>query len=79
MTERDMAEINVIWGDKEKPIDWRRKFFASEMWAIDYFKERGIINYDETGYFTSLVVMVTLMMNNGKWYQWREQDYNKLP
>ena len=51
------------------------KFYkASEMWAIDYFKMRSIIKFDETTFYTRLIVMATLMVN-GKWYTWREKDY----
>ena len=50
-------------------------YYASEMWAIDYFKARRLVQYDETGYFTALMVMCTLLINDGKWYSWRECDY----
>ena len=47
---------------------------ASEMWAIDYFKMRELEQYDDTGYFTALIVAYTLIVN-GRWYIWRENDY----
>ena len=47
---------------------------ASEMWAIDYFKMRELEQYDDTGFFTALIVAYTLMVN-GRWYIWRENDY----
>lgn len=47
---------------------------ASEMWTIDYLKLRNIAKYDQYGYFTSLMVMLTLIVNQ-KWYDWREKDY----
>ena len=47
---------------------------ASEMWAIDFFKERKLVQYDDTGYFTALIVAYTLEIND-RWYIWREYDY----
>lgn len=47
---------------------------ASEMWTIDYFKSREIYRYDDTGLITAIIVMYSLI-NNGKWYAWREKDY----
>ena len=47
---------------------------ASEMWTIDHFHIRRIIDLDDTGFFTAVVVMGTLM-TNGRWYDWREKDY----
>lgn len=51
-----------------------RKCRASEMWTISYFKLKQNILYDRTGYFTALIVMMTLEVN-GKWYDWRAADY----
>ena len=50
---------------------------ASEMWAIDYFKMRELIQYDDNGFFTALIVMYTLMVH-GCWYTWREKDYQEI-
>ena len=50
--------------------------YASEMWAVDYFKERNLVRFDEDGYLTALLVMCTLLVNNGEWYTWREADYH---
>jgi hypothetical protein len=44
------------------------------MWAIDYFKMRELEQYDDTGYFTALIVAYTLAVN-GHWYIWRDHDY----
>ncbi len=67
---RDQAEM--------KKCDYRidGACYASEMWAIDYFKSRSLIDYDETGYITALIVMCTLLVNSNEWYRWREKDYN---
>lgn len=47
---------------------------ASEMWAIDYFKFRKLYQYDDTGIITAILIMESLIVN-GKWYAWREADY----
>ena len=48
--------------------------YASEMWAIDYFKMRSLIDFDDAGFFTAVIVTYTLMINK-RWYEWRERDY----
>lgn len=48
---------------------------ASEMWAIDFFKMRKIVDLDETFFFTALIIMATLIVH-GRWYSWREKDYH---
>ncbi|MBR2998370.1 HD domain-containing protein [Candidatus Saccharibacteria bacterium] len=50
---------------------------ASEMWTVDFIRERRITRYDEFGFFVALLVMITLIVNN-KWYSWRESDYDKF-
>ena len=47
---------------------------ASEMWTVDYLRERSITQYDEYGFFTALLIMATLLVHK-KWYDWREKDY----
>lgn len=47
---------------------------ASEMWTIDYLKERRLVDYDTTGYFTAILIMRTLQVRQ-HWYAWREKDY----
>ena len=47
---------------------------ASEMWTIDYFKIRKLYQYDDTGLITAILIMYSLIVN-GKWYAWREADY----
>lgn len=47
---------------------------ASEMWAIDLLHIRNLIEYDDTGFITACLIMYTLMVH-GKWYDWRERDY----
>ena len=65
---RDFAEMQLC-DDKINGC-----YRASEMWTIDYFKMRELEQYDDTGYFTALIVAYTLEVN-GRWYIWREQDY----
>lgn len=60
--------------------DWSEKGYhkASEMWTIDFLHIRELNKLDETGFFTALLVMITLIVNNGKWYEWREKDYRLI-
>lgn len=47
---------------------------ASEMWTIDHFHVRKFTEHDDTGFFTAVIVMYTLVVN-GRWYNWRNNDY----
>lgn len=62
-----------------KLCDYQENGFrkASEMWTIDFFKIRRMPKYDDTGYFTAMVIMATLYVN-GQWYNWRQNDYDEL-
>ena len=64
---RDKEEMSIA--DEKGPF-----VKASEMWTIDIMKLREINQYDDTGFFTGLLVMYTLMVN-GHWYSWREENY----
>lgn len=68
-SERDRAEMALC---DENVNGWHR---ASEMWTIDYLKERRIVDLDTTGFFTALLIMRTLQVHH-KWYAWREKDYS---
>lgn len=70
LSKRDLEEIEII-RQADGNMNPRRHFRASEMWAVDYFISREIEQYDDSGFFTALVVMITLLLNNSKWYQWR--------
>ena len=50
---------------------------ASEMWTVDFFKIRKMPQYDDTGYFTAIVVIATLYVKGGQWYNWRYDDYDE--
>ena len=65
---RDLSEMQMC--DDKVNGGYR----ASEMWAIDYFRMRALEQYDDTGYFTALIVAYTLEVND-RWYIWRQQDY----
>lgn len=56
--------------------DYRDNGFRkySEMWTYGYFVNRRTIEYDDTGFFTAILVIATLIVN-GKWYNWREKQY----
>lgn len=51
--------------------------YASEMWTVDLLHIRNLIQYDDTGFITACLVMYTLMVR-GKWYDWRERDYEAV-
>lgn len=69
IVERDYQEMAIC------DFNIGNAYYASEMWTIDYFKMRHIISYDDTGYFTALLVMYTLRTKM-RWYRWREADYS---
>ena len=48
---------------------------ASEMWTNDWFEARKLVDYDESGFMTALIVMRTLQVHE-KWYSWRQESYN---
>lgn len=73
LSARDKEEIDII--ARQYGIDdLSYHYKGSEMWAIDYLEYRKIAKYDDSGYFTALFIMYTLVVN-GKWYDWREQQY----
>lgn len=69
VSKRDLEEIALC--DFVTDLGYYR---ASEMWATDFFEVRKLNQYDETFFFTALIVMATLMVH-GKWYEWREKSY----
>lgn len=68
-SDRDKTEMSIC--DYCSTKGYRK---ASEMWTIDHFHIRGLNRFDDTGFFTAIIVMYTLLIN-GHWYQWREDDY----
>ena len=48
---------------------------ASEMWTVDWFKSRRLVDFDTTGFYTAVIIMRTLQVND-RWYHWREKDYH---
>ena len=69
-TDRDKQEMAACDPDH----NFLRQHLASQMFTTDFLKIRGLNQYDHTGIFTGLIVMMTLMVR-GKWYDWREQMY----
>lgn len=67
--EHDLREIRVCERRIGKGI-----CRASEMWTVDYLKLRQRVKYDDSGFFTAILVMYTLVVNQ-TWYTWRECDY----
>ena len=77
MTQRDRKEVKLC--DREKVLSGnhrsvKKAYYASEMWTMDFLKMRELVQYDETGFFTALIVMYTLQVHD-HWYSWRETDY----
>lgn len=70
LSNRDRAEMELC----ERCEDGY--YYASEMWAVDFFHIRKFAGYDHTGIITAIIVMMTLQVN-GKWYSWREEDYRQ--
>ena len=69
-TLRDVKEMRLC--DKVYSKD---TYYVSEMWTIDYFMFRRLVKYDDTGFFTALLVMYTLQVHHD-WYAWREENYS---
>ena len=51
------------------------RYMQSEIWTIDFLVQRKHVQYDETGFFTALLVMATLICHKGRWYNWRQANY----
>lgn len=49
------------------------RYLLSEVWTIDFLVQRRLNRHDETGFFTALLVMSTLLCHEGNWYQWPRQ------
>ena len=49
-------------------------YLLSELWTVDFLFARELTKYDDTGFFTAILIMTTLLVN-GKWYNWREKQY----
>lgn len=55
-------------------IPYNNGHLLSEMFTVDYFIIRDLVQHDDSGFFTALLVMLTLIVHN-KWYDWRIADY----
>ena len=73
ITEREQQELGLC--DYQVSKVSSPACFTSEMWTMDYFQMRKLVQYDDTGFFTALIVMYTLQIHN-YWYSWREADYS---
>lgn len=49
---------------------------SSEVRTMDFFEIRQLTKCDHTGYFTAIIIMATLIVNN-TWYAWRKIAYAK--
>ena len=50
------------------------KLLLSELWTIDFLHSRKLNQYDDSGFYTAILIAVTLYAS-GKWYKWRENQY----
>ena len=77
MLSIDSDKASVFDLDAMMHCDYRDGSYrnASEMWAYGYFENRGTIKYDDTGFFTAIIIIATLI-TNGEWYKWREAKYS---
>lgn len=71
--DRDISEINRA-EMKFCDIKYRGGHLLSEVWTNDFLFARELTRYDDTGFFTALIIMSTLHVR-GKWYEWREKQY----
>ena len=46
-------------------------YLFSEMWTNDFVYARELTRYDDSGYFTALLIMITLICRDNHWYNWR--------
>lgn len=69
----DISEINLA----EMKLCQAREdgsYLLSELWTNDILFARELNKYDDSAFFTALLVMITLLVH-GKWYVWREEQY----
>lgn len=71
--DKDVSDINRA-EMKFCEIKYRDGFLLSEVWTNDFLFARELTRYDDTGFFTALIIMSTLHVH-GKWYEWREKQY----
>ena len=76
MVDRDLSpqdRESMRYCDYKNMGDYK----ASEMWTVGYFKQRNLTKIDKYGFYTAIVVMATLIVNE-KWYDWRQEDYQSF-
>ena len=76
MVAEDNPEISELErrGMRLCDFSYEGKCKISEMMSIDFFALRKFVDYDENLFFTALILMCTLIVNNC-WYSWRELQY----
>ena len=70
----DTIILQTIKKEDDTEVNVRHGYLDSELWTIDFFKGRKLTAFDDTGFFTALLVMFTLVTKK-RWYSWREKDY----
>ena len=69
----DISDINKA-EIKLCEMRYNEGYLLSEIWTVDFLFARELTRYDDTGFFTAVIIMATLLVH-GKWYDWREKQY----
>lgn len=68
MSELNKTELKLC------EIDENNEVLLSELFTADYLEGRDLIRYDDSGFFTAILIMTTIIVHE-KWYDWREKKY----
>lgn len=68
ISEINLAEMKICQAQENG------SYLLSELWTNDFLFVRELTRYDDSGFFTALLVMATLLVH-GQWYPWREAHY----
>ncbi len=71
--DQDISEVNKA-EIKLCELSHNDGYLLSEIWTVDFLFAREMTRYDDTGFFTAIIIMATLLVH-GKWYNWREKQY----
>ena len=50
-------------------------FLLSEIWTADFLSQRKLTQFDDSGFFTAILIMATLICHDSAWYSWRDKEY----
>lgn len=71
--EKELGHVEYI-PDAADIYPLAKDIHLEEEWAKDFFELLESINYSSSSVSLAIVVMSGLL-TNGKWYQWREKEY----